>query len=108
MAEYPDVPGAYPVDTSRAAAEAIAPMANFLRSVVLRVLYRHPGGLTVDELCAKAGYPRYSLQPRFTELKYLRMIRDTGLRRRNVSGRNAIVWRLVAADADADAQEQAA
>ena len=64
-----------------------------LERIVLTVLDQYPDGLTVDETCARADYPRYSLQPRFTALKDRRAIRDTGLRRPNVSGRNAIVWR---------------
>lgn len=64
-----------------------------LERVVLKVLYQYPDGLTVDETCARADYLRYSLQPRFTALKDRGVIRDTGLRRKNASGRNAIVWR---------------
>lgn len=85
-------------DTSAAAYAGIAPVADHLRAVVHRVLCAHPAGLTVDETCSIAGYPRYSLQPRFTELRKKEMIRDTGKRRRNVSGANAIVWRATVLD----------
>ncbi|KQN02560.1 hypothetical protein ASE82_09505 [Sphingomonas sp. Leaf230] len=85
-------------DTSAAAYAGIAPMADHLRAVVHKVLYAHPDGLTVDETCKIAGYARYSLQPRFTELLKKGMIRDTGQRRRNVSGANAIVWRATVLD----------
>ncbi len=67
--------------------------ASALEYVVLKVLDQYPDGLTVDETCARADYRRYSLQPRFTALKDRGAIRDTGLRRMNESGRNAIVWR---------------
>jgi hypothetical protein len=80
--------------TSTAAFAAILPATGYLERVVLAVLAEHPAGLTVDETCALAEYPRYSLQPRFTALKDRRVIRDTGVRRPNVSGRNAIVWRV--------------
>lgn len=79
--------------TSSAAFASILSATAHLERVVLAMLDQHPAGLTVDEACERAGYPRYSLQPRFTALKDRRAIRDTGLRRRNVSGRNAIVWR---------------
>jgi len=77
--------------TSAAAFASIE--AGPLERVVLKVLDQYPDGLTVDETCARAEFPRYSLQPRFTALKDRHAIQDTGLRRPNVSGRNAIVWR---------------
>lgn len=80
-------------DTSTAAFASIEAATAHLERVVLEVLDQYPDGLTVDETCARAEYPRYSLQPRFTALRDRRAIRDTGLRRKNVSGRNAIVWR---------------
>ncbi|MEJ8631463.1 hypothetical protein P0F65_20015 [Sphingomonas sp. I4] len=67
----------------------------------MKTLYAHPNGLTVDETCAAAGYPRYSLQPRFTALRDRKAIFDTGLRRRNVSGAKAIVWRITQFQSDA-------
>lgn len=79
--------------TSTAAFASIRSAMAHLERVVMKVLDEYPGGLTVDETCELAEYPRYSLQPRFTALKDRRVIRDTGLRRPNVSGRNAIVWR---------------
>lgn len=81
-------------DTSTAAYNGIFPASERLRAVVYQTLFANPAGLTVDEACALAEYPRYSLQPRFTELRDRRVIYDTGLRRRNVSGAKAIVWRL--------------
>jgi hypothetical protein len=81
-------------DTSAAAFDGIRHIAGFLESVVVKTLHAHPAGLTVEETCADAEYPRYSLQPRFTALRQRKTIYDTGLRRRNESGANAIVWRL--------------
>ncbi len=81
-------------DTSSAAFNGIIKKSERLRAVVYRTLYDHPQGLTVDETCSAARYPRYSLQPRFTELRDKNLIEDTGLRRRNNSGAKAIVWRL--------------
>jgi len=88
-------------DTSAAAYAGIAQAAERLRAVVYRTLYANPRGLTVDETCSIAKYPRYSLQPRFTELRKKRVIFDTGLRRRNVSGAKAIVWRIAKQGEDA-------
>ncbi|MEG8040616.1 hypothetical protein QP166_15170 [Sphingomonas sp. LR60] len=85
------------VDTSIAAAEMAALTSNHLRHLVHKTLCEQ-GDHTVDEVCALAGYPRYSLQPRFTELRKKGLIRDTGQRRRNVSGANAIVWHAVFRD----------
>ncbi len=85
-------------DTSDAAYASIMPMADHLRAIAHKLLCNHPAGLTVDEACAMAGYPRYSLQPRFSEMRKKEMIRDTGLRRRNVSGAYAIVWRATVLD----------
>ena len=79
--------------TSTAAFASIQSAMAHLERVVLKVLDEYPDGLTVDETCARADYRRYSLQPRFTALKDRGAIRDTGLRRQNESGRNAIVWR---------------
>lgn len=95
---YPTQDNHRGVDTSMEAAEAVAPVANRLRAVVHATLYHHPAGLTVDETCAVAGFARYSLQPRFTELRKMGMIRDTGERRFNVSGSRAIVWRATVLD----------
>ncbi|MEH3159826.1 MAG: hypothetical protein PGN08_13390 [Sphingomonas taxi] len=81
-------------DTSTAAYNGIVHASERLRAVVYRTLHANPAGLTVDETCKLAEYPRYSLQPRFTELRDRQVIYDTGMRRRNVSGARAIVWRL--------------
>jgi hypothetical protein len=64
--------------TSAAAYASIEDASAHLERVVLKVLDQYPDGLTVDETCA---------------LKDRGAIRDTGLRRQNESGRNAIVWR---------------
>ncbi len=87
-------------DTSAAAYSGIMQASERLRAVVYRTLHANPNGLTVDETCSIAEYPRYSLQPRFTELRDKRVIIDSGMRRRNVSGARAIVWKIV------DQQEQ--
>lgn len=81
-------------DTSAAAWASIAPAASRLRAIVFRTLHANPGGLTVDETCRLVSMPRYSLQPRFTELRDAGSIIDTGKRRPNVSGAKARVWAI--------------
>jgi predicted transcriptional regulator len=85
------------VPTSIDAAMIAADSSSRLRYLVHKALCQH-GDHTVDEVCALLGLPRYSLQPRFTELRKAGVIRDTGTRRRNVSGATAIVWRAVFRD----------
>jgi hypothetical protein len=90
---YPETPGHRGVDTSIAAAEMITNIAGPLRRMVYRVVHEAgAAGITTDEIAETLGMPRYSVQPRTTELKYDRHIVDSGRRRPNASGCNAIVW----------------
>ncbi len=90
---YPNMPGAYPVETSLEAAEAIAPVAKTLRDKTEAVIREAgPTGLTSDEAAAAVGFDRWSIQPRVSELRTLNRIIDSGQRRRNVTGKRAIVW----------------
>lgn len=90
---YPDAPGHRGVDTSIAAAEALAPACGRIQRMALRAI-RDAGtrGLTADELAAAIGCERWTAQPRTTELRRKHLIDDSGQRRRNVTGRVAIVW----------------
>lgn len=88
---YPAVPGAQDRDTSRAAADAIAPAAGLLRNRALAAV-EHSNGLTADEVAGRLGLSILSIRPRLTELARLGKVRDSGARRKNVSGRPAIVW----------------
>lgn len=85
------------VETSAGAAALAAETSSRLRYLVHKLLCEQ-GDRTVDEVCAIAGLPRYSLQPRFTELRKAGLIRDTGERRFNASGARAIVWHAVLRD----------
>lgn len=91
---YPSAPGAQNRDTSRDAAEKVAPEAAQLRARVLAVLERS-NGLTADETAGRLGLSILSIRPRCTELSRLGKIRDSGHRRANASGRSAIVWAAV-------------
>lgn len=93
MNAYPDVPGHRGVETSMEAADEIATDCARLQSMALAAI-RGAGssGLTADELAAKLDMNRWSIQPRTSELRAKRLIGDSGQRRRNCTGKRAIVW----------------
>lgn len=93
MSSYPDAPGHRNVETSIAAANAIAPKLGQLQRVALAAI-REAGwcGLTALELADRLEMDRYAIQPRTSELKRKGLIRDSGQRRPNASGKQAIVW----------------
>ncbi len=93
MNTYPDAPGHRNVDTSIAAAEALAPKLGRLQRMAEEAI-RDAGlkGLTADELAARLEMDRWSIQPRTSELRRKGLIRDSGLRRPNATGKQAIVW----------------
>ena len=93
MTFYPDSPGHRNVDTSIAAANAFAPKLGRLQRIAEAAI-REAGlyGLTADELAARLGMDRWSIQPRTSELRRKGIIRDSGLRRPNATGKQAIVW----------------
>lgn len=80
-------------DTSREAAERIP--AKVLQAKVLAEFERPGCWWTADEVAERLHLSVLSVRPRVTELSALGKIRDSGERRPNASGRNAIVWRLV-------------
>jgi predicted ArsR family transcriptional regulator len=88
---YPHQAGYTEPDTSKKAAESID--AGTLRAVVLDAIERC-GAMTADECAHRLGMNILSVRPRFTELKALGLIHDTGLRRRNWSTRMAKVMDL--------------
>lgn len=88
---YPVMPGYKEGDTSRKAAESVAPSAARLRSMVLAELKRSPG--TADEIAGRLGLSILSVRPRVTELAKMCQVEDTGERRANASGRSAKVMR---------------
>jgi hypothetical protein len=92
-AEYPDAPGHRGIETSKEAADALAPKLGRLQKLALeRIRAAGAHGLTADELAEACRMDRWSIQPRTTELSRKLLIVDSGLRRLNSSGRRAIVW----------------
>lgn len=101
MREYPTGPGHRGVTTSVAAARDIEMSVGRLQRIALSAI-RTAGarGLTTNELAARVRVARDSIQPRTSELRERGLIRDSGARRLNPSGKQAIVWvasRLVGA-----------
>lgn len=90
-ARYPARPGCRPTapETSEAAATSIRTSADTLRAACLR-----ERSYTADEVAKKLGESVLSIRPRFSELKALARIVDSGIRRINSSGKSAVVWRL--------------
>jgi hypothetical protein len=90
---YPDAPGHRHVDTSIAAAVALAPKLGRLQ-LMAQTAIRDAGahGVTADELAALLELDRYTIQPRTSELRRKGLIRDSGQRRPNCTGKLAIVW----------------
>jgi DNA-directed RNA polymerase specialized sigma24 family protein len=92
---YPDAPGHRGIDTSVEAAAAMSQHLGRLQDMAFNAIKAAGAlGLTADELAERLGVNRYTIQPRTSELRRLRKIADSGQRRRNVSGKKAIVWTL--------------
>lgn len=93
MDTYPNAPGHRNVDTSVAAADALAPKLGRLQRMAEGAIREAgPRGLTADELAARLELDRWSIQPRTSELRRKGRIRDSGQRRPNCTGKLAIVW----------------
>ena len=93
MATYPDTPGHRNVETSIDAANALAPKLGRLQRMAAAAIHDAGWlGLTADELAARLNMDRWSIQPRTSELKRKGLIRDSGQRRPNCTGKAAIVW----------------
>lgn len=92
--EYPEVPGARPTDTSRAAAKSVD--ADTLRQQCLVALceWGYGGGLTADECADVLSESPLAIRPRLSELRRMDKVEDSGHRRSNTSGKKAIVWKL--------------
>lgn len=89
---YPHVAGAKTSGTSADAAVTVD--AHGLRALVLWSL-ASLGPRTADEVASALCLSVLSVRPRFSELRRLGRIEDTGERRTNASGRSAAVWRVM-------------
>ena len=92
---FPDSPGWKGTETSRQAAEDMAPNAETLRHLAYDVLQRAgQNGLTADECARMLRRDRLSIRPRISELHTMGKIQDSGKRRLNDSGKLVIVWEV--------------
>ena len=89
---YPHEPGfkTGETETSRQAACAIKPDAFTLRQKCLAAL--RGARMTSDETAELLGIDKLSIRPRFSELLALNQIVATTERRKNASGKSAVVW----------------
>lgn len=90
---YPDAPGFKARETSRAAAEAIAPHALSLRARVYDELKKGPG--SPEQLAKRLREPVMNIRPRCSQLAAKGLIKDSGTRAKAMGGRQAIVWEIV-------------
>ena len=94
---YPETPGFSGTDgTSREAAIAMTPLAGRLRRLALQT-YGEMGEATALECVQRSGLSVDSMRPRVSELRRLGYLEPTGSRRKNPSGKSAVVLRLTAA-----------
>lgn len=104
--QYPSVPGFKKRDTSRKAAEDMAPRKKSIQDKILIYFYKYGPG-TADEIAESIGVERHNVRSRCSELAIAerekrtgRLIREaliepTGETRINShSGKAAIVWRV--------------
>lgn len=90
--DYPNTPGYQNESTSKEAASEIAGISCELRSLSLAVVTKQPS--TADEVAGILGRSILAIRPRLTELAEMGMVEDSGERRKNASGRSAIVWKV--------------
>lgn len=89
---YPEKPGFKAQETSAQAAVEMDVRSELLRNRIIMLIC---GGHTVtaDEAAKILGESVLAIRPRFSELRAQGRIEDTGERRKNDSGKSAIVWR---------------
>lgn len=82
--------------TSKEAAEKVrvGPLQIAILRELLRALKFDPSGLTMNETVDLTGKPNESITPRFRPMEKKGLILDTGDKRRNPSGKLAIVWNI--------------
>jgi len=92
--KYPLTAGYKENSTSKEAAEKIDSRSTNLRTECLKIVKRQGNyGATPEEVAEILSESILSIRPRFTELKLLQYIIDSGDRRKNSFGSNTKVWR---------------
>lgn len=92
MSAYPEIAGSKAGGTAAAAAPDDSALPRLRRRTLALIRATGELGATADEAALALGLTPFCIRPRCTELQKLALIRDSGLRRRNLSGRQAIVW----------------
>ena len=93
---YPYSPSWKKDGTSRDAALSMKPKVECIRTRALAILgNKHEYGATTDAVADLLHLSILSVRPRFTELKLMKKIIETELRRKNSSGKLATVWRAI-------------
>jgi predicted ArsR family transcriptional regulator len=86
-------------DTAKRAAASVD--ARSVEGIVVGILRRHEvqfhEGLTTEEIAQKSGLSLVTVSPRMRPLSEKGLVADSGLRRKNESGRQAIIWKAVMA-----------
>lgn len=80
-------------DTSREAADMLDASPLDL-AVVAALRSFGPAGATAEQIAEQSGIDKQSVTPRLAPLAERKIVKDSGTRRRNRSGRRAIVWIL--------------
>lgn len=91
--KYPDAPGYKRAGTSKDAAEEVLGENEKLRQACVECLWNMPR--TSDEVAAYLHKSILLIRPRMSELVAQGRIFETVERRKNVSGKSAIVWRAL-------------
>ena len=92
--KYPMNPGYKEHSTSKEAATKIASRSRQLREKTLDTIKRKGSyGATPEEVAEILNESILSIRPRFTELKIMKLIFDSGERRKNNFNSNTKVWR---------------
>jgi len=68
-------------------------MAVEIRAKVFAWMREHPPA-TADEIANALGISILTIRPRVSELRRMDKICDAGMRRKNASGKSAIVWKI--------------
>jgi DNA-binding MarR family transcriptional regulator len=93
MSTYPNAPGHRNVETSVAAANDLALKLGPLQARAHSAIQdAGSNGLTAVELAQRLKVDRITIQPRTSELRRRGLVQDSGQRRPNPTGKNAIVW----------------
>ena len=79
------------IDTRREALDSVD-AATLRRRALNAIAASGSDGLTADEVAHALMESVLAIRPRITELRQAQIVVDSGKRRANASGRNAIVW----------------